>query len=297
MALLVYLYLDRRGDGGAKAFGAFALVCLGPTFAATSGYHGQLDSVAILAAAAALIAWEQLDGRRRRALACGLLLGLGVAIKTVPVLLLIALLPWASDRREALRLVAWTALVPATLILPYAITDPASTLDVARNAGLPGFGGLSLVVQPELSSAWLVEGSSTSISALNDRLYDLGRFIAAALIGCLAVVAWRLRPPPLTMAIIIWLSVYVFNPDLFLHYLVWGVPFLLLAGYVWQVAVLQILIVIPTVILYAGPWSSTAASFAYSAVLIGLWAWALAALVRIVVGIIRTQSPPLRAQS
>lgn len=296
LALLVYIYLDRRGESTAKAFGAFAVVCLGPTFAATSGYHGQLDSVAILAAVAALIAWEQLEGRRRRAVVCGLVLGLGVAVKTVPVLLLIALLPWATDRREALRLVAWTALIPAALLLPYAITDPGSTLDVFRNAGLPGFGGLSLVVQPELSSAWLVEGSSTAISALNDQLYDLGRLIALALIVCLAMLAWRLRPPPLKMAVIIWLSVYVFNPDLFLHYLIWGLPFLLMAGYVWQAVVLQTVVIIPTALLYGGPWEGMAASHLYSAVSIGLWAWALVALSRIVFDV-RAPRPPLAAQA
>jgi len=68
-----------------------ALIALGPPFVVISGYHGQIDSLAILPAVAALIVWETAPDRR--ALIAGLLIGVGAATKTVPGLMLLALLP------------------------------------------------------------------------------------------------------------------------------------------------------------------------------------------------------------
>jgi hypothetical protein len=46
IALAVYVYLGWRGAADRWRLGGAALVLLGPSFIATSGYHGQIDSVA-----------------------------------------------------------------------------------------------------------------------------------------------------------------------------------------------------------------------------------------------------------
>ncbi len=48
VAVAVYVYLGRRGADEGRRVAGFALVMLGPVFIAISGYHGQLDSVAML---------------------------------------------------------------------------------------------------------------------------------------------------------------------------------------------------------------------------------------------------------
>ena len=47
-----------------------------------------------------------------------------------------------------------------------------------------------------------------------------------------------------------------FSPDFFLTYLVWGLPFFIMAGYLLEVAILQAFLVIPTVAYYLSLWPS-----------------------------------------
>src|SRR5258708_7967034 len=65
IAWLVADFLGRRGADYRARLAAAGLVALGPSFIAISGYHGQLDSLAILPAVAALRYWEIGDPRRR----------------------------------------------------------------------------------------------------------------------------------------------------------------------------------------------------------------------------------------
>ena len=68
IAALVHIYLGWRGAGGGVRLAGFALVMLGPAFLAISGYHGQIDPVAILPGVLALMVWERRprDGERSR---------------------------------------------------------------------------------------------------------------------------------------------------------------------------------------------------------------------------------------
>ena len=72
IAWIVQAHLGRRGADENKRLAAAGLVLLGPAFIAISGYHGQIDSVAILPAVAAVALWD--SGGARRGLAAGLLL-------------------------------------------------------------------------------------------------------------------------------------------------------------------------------------------------------------------------------
>ena len=100
LALAVYVYLRWRGAQERTRLIGVALVILGPTFIATSGYHGQIDSVAILPAVLGLMVWERRSDKPTRALEAGLLIGLGGAVKTVPLLMVLPLLISAKSWRE-----------------------------------------------------------------------------------------------------------------------------------------------------------------------------------------------------
>lgn len=295
IAALVFAYLTRRGAGSGASLLAAGLVMFGPTFAATSGYHGQLDSLAILPAVAALVVWERSTSSKRW-LPVGALIAAGTAIKTVPILMLLALLPSARSRSELVCTMGAALALPALLIAPFVLADGPDALNVLSNAGVPGFGGLSLAAQPNLSQLWLAQDQAVSFSEVTQALADASRFIAIATGLAVAGLLLRYRPPPVHGAVVIWLAVYVFNPGVWPHYLVWGLPFFLMAGYVRQALALQLAVLAPTIILYASPWQDTVAPAIYAVVMICIWAWAAGALATQVSRMVR-RGPPPRATS
>jgi hypothetical protein len=58
------------------------------------------------------------------------------------------------------------------------------------------------------------------------------------------------RTPPLDGLALIWLTVLVVNPNFAFQYVVWALPFLLLAGRLRTVALLQAALLVPAVLLY-----------------------------------------------
>ena len=86
IAWLVQAMLGLRGASPARRLAGAALVSLGPSFIAISGYEGQIDGVAALPALGALYCWQR--GRHgaatpARDTAVALLVGLATAIKTI----------------------------------------------------------------------------------------------------------------------------------------------------------------------------------------------------------------------
>jgi hypothetical protein len=49
---------------------------------------------------------------------------------------------------------------------------------------------------------------------------------------------------------LIWLGIYVLSPGFSFQYVVWGLPFFLMAGYLWEVAALQVALVPPAALYY-----------------------------------------------
>lgn len=282
LALAVYVYLGWRGAGErARLIGA-ALIMLGPSFIATSGYHGQIDSVTILPAVLALMAWERRPASVR-ARDAGLLVGIGAAIKIVPVLLVPALLGSARSWREAAKLTIIAVGLPALTLLPLWLSD-IDLHKVIAYTGFPGLGGLSLVVDPGLGWRWM-----TVLQPLRDggpngageALQDASRWITlAALAGYLAFVR-RYRPAPIDAAVLLWLVIYVFSPNFFLNYLVWGLPFFIMAGYLAEVAILQLALIPAMVAFYLSRWPtlSAAEGVLYVPLLLALWVFWVVALV------------------
>lgn len=270
IAWLVQSMLGRRGASEPARLGAAALVALGPTFVATAGYHGQIDSVAALAALAALAVWER--GGEGRALGAGLLIGAGATVKTFPLVIVLALLPWARSRREAATILAVPAAVVALALAPFAIAHPGDTIDSLQNRGLPGLGGISLLVQPELARAAIEGVNPGEANAATNFILGRGELVVIGLLVALGAFIMWARPDPVRGAVLLWLGLYAFGLNFALHYAVWLLPFLLVQRRLRTVALIQLLLLPAAVIYYGAPWGGDVAWIAYVVVMAGAWA-------------------------
>jgi hypothetical protein len=269
VALLVQDALARRGAGERARLGAVAIVMLGPTFLATSGYHGQIDSLAILPAVLAVAIWERRPPGRR-ALTAGALIGVGAALKTIPAIMVLALLPTATSWRERVQLVALAGAVPLGSLVPFIASDPDGVARLADYGGAPGAGGVSLVLQPGLAERWLTDDAWT-LSSITQFLVDHGSLLNVAALAVVGVALMRFRPAPTEAALLLWLVVYVVAPGFFLQYLVWGLPFMLMAGYLREAIALQAAILLPTFLAYLAPWEDRGVLLLFVPIMIGLW--------------------------
>ena len=185
-----------------------------------------------------------------RAWEAGLLIGLGAAVKTVPLLMVLALLPYARSWREGAKLVA-TAMVTVGLALGPLWLAGIDLHRVTGYAGVPAWGSLSLVLDPGL--AWhnvTVRPFVGSLSGLGGDLQSVARWITLGALVVYAGFILRYRPALIDAAVLLWLAIFTFSPDFFLTYLVWVLPFFIMAGYLLEVAILQAFLVIPTVAYY-----------------------------------------------
>ena len=275
IAWIVQWYLGWRGRDERERLFAAALVMLGPAFWLISGYHGQIDSVAILPAVVALVLWER--DVTRRALVCGLLIGLAGSIKTVPLVMVVALLPSVRSWREALVLLGAAAVVPWLALLPFSLADSAGTGRLGDYAGVPGAGGLSLVLQPDLARFWLT--GPVPANGITQWIADHQKLWNGAVVAAVALWAWRRRPSPAIAATVIWLAFFAFGTGFFFQYLVWGLPFFIMAGFLRWSLVLQLAIVVPAAIFYTGPYIGDGVVWVYVIFMLAIWAGWVVALV------------------
>jgi len=224
-----------------------ALVALGPMFVLISGYHGQIDAVALLPGVVAVVLWQL--GEEGRAWQAGLLIGLGAAVKTFPLFLVFALLPSVRSRREAATLIALAVAVPLASVLPFLVADGHATIAaITATKALPGLGGLTLLIQPSLIHIWL----SHPVRA-DPIVVDLVRrqnLLVGAAVVLAGAYAYRRRLDAIQASALIWLVVYVANPDWFYQYMIWGLPFFLLAGRRVEVALVQLALALPAAEVY-----------------------------------------------
>jgi hypothetical protein len=292
LALAVYIYLGWRGAEERWRLTGAGLILFGPTFIATSGYHGQIDSVAILPAVLGLMAWERRP-TSSRAWEAGLLIGLGAAVKTVPLLMVLALLPYARSWREGAKLVV-TAMVTVGLALGPLWLAGIDLHRVTGYAGVPAWGSLSLVLDPGLAWHNVTVGPFIgSPGGLAGGLQSVARWITLGVLVVYAGFILRYRPALIDAAVLLWLAIFTVSPDFFLTYLVWGLPFFIMAGYLLEVAILQAFLVIPTVAYYLSLWPSrnTAVGIAYVPSMFALWLFFACATIILVARIAKRHAP------
>ncbi|MDX6670547.1 MAG: hypothetical protein QOI91_910 [Solirubrobacteraceae bacterium] len=274
IAALVGSFLRGRGARDRVWLGAAALVALGPSFVAISGYAVQIDSVAILPAVAAVVVWER--GGAGRAWQAGLLVGVAASIKTVPAVMVLALLPTVRDRREALVLVASAAALPLALLAPFVVADPDGVAVLRRYAGVPGLGGLTLAVQPGLAARWLTH--PVGLNGLNHWIAGHTMLVNLVALGGVGAFLARFRVPAPRAAAILWLVVWAFGTGFFFQYLVWGLPFLLLDGHLRAALALQVVATAAAVIFYRGPWEDAGIVAVFATLMVAVWLGWLAGL-------------------
>lgn len=243
-AYLVQDFLARRGHSVNARLGSAALVALGLPFIETSAFHGQFDSVAILPAIAAVWLWDD-PQRRERVWHAGLLLGVGTALKTVPLILLLALLPTARGNRERIILSGSTVLVPAVLLIPFFLTDHRGVLLLGSYHGVIGLGGISLFVQPTLARTWLYTGKLGGVSPLNIAIAHYGAIATGvAVLSVGALLFWK-RVPAAQGCAMLWLTVLCLGTGFSFQYLCWGIPFFLMSGWLGGVLLLEAAFAVP----------------------------------------------------
>jgi hypothetical protein len=269
IAWTVQDFLGWRGARPGTRLLAAALVSIGPSFVLIAGYHGQFDAVAFLPGVVALSLWSRTQAPWR-AIAAGLLIGLGCALKTVPLLLLVALLPTARSRREAITLIG-AALVPVIVcFFPYWVAGTLPPGRVLTYHGIPGAGDLSLVAQPDLAKLALGL-SNPSESGITQFLYVHGTVIVVCGLLVVAAVGARARPAAASMAALLWLGVYAFGVNFFYQYVVWGLPFFLMAGFVRSVLVVQLALLPGALLFYLRPWHDANLAIVYATLMIAIW--------------------------
>ncbi|HEX8742976.1 MAG TPA: glycosyltransferase family 87 protein [Thermoleophilaceae bacterium] len=269
IALLAQHLLGLHGAGERARLGAAALVLLGPVFVGVSAYQGQVDSVAILPALAAFAVWHRAGPRR--AVGAGLLIGLGASMKTVPLLMLIALAPSVRSPRELAALTGAAVAVPLAMLAPFVAVDPGEVWGHLTYRGFPGLGGLSLLVQPDFPLFWQ-SGHAVPAGAGTTFLGDYGGVVAAAGILAAAALAARFRPDPLEAATVVWLAVWLFGVNFFIQYLVWGLPFLIARGRLRAALAIQALAAPAALVLYLDRSEEWLVWAAYTAPMVALWA-------------------------
>jgi hypothetical protein len=296
LAYLVASYLHRRQVPDWVCLAAAASILIGPSFFVSSALQGELDAVAILPAVVAVIVWER-DSTPRRALIAGLLIGVGASIKSVPILMVLPLMPSVRSWRESLTLVGSAVAVPLAAMAPFLIVDPSGAIGSVQHGGFPGAGGLQLLLQPRL--AWHYLGDYVfDLSAASRQLQMRGWILTLAAIGAAAVVLIRYRPPPVVGASLLWLAVYVTAANWQAQYMAWGIPFFLMAGWVWPVIAVDAVLVPVVVITYAGyrgfdpiSWMPTSwRAPTYFVCVELLWLMALAGAILLTRSVIRARS-------
>ncbi|MEA2305006.1 MAG: hypothetical protein QOH43_2286 [Solirubrobacteraceae bacterium] len=298
IAIAVYVHLGWRGATERSRVAGFALVMLGPVFIAISGYHGQIDPVATLAGVLAFLVWERSTGPGRP-IAAGLLIGVGAVLKTVPVLLLVPLLVSARSVKEAAKLVAAAVVVAAIACLPFLVAEPAGFRKGLAYTGVPGRGGLSLIADPAFAADRRLNSGLATVGVPNDVANWISRAggpITLVILVVLLAFLLRYRPAPIDGVVLLWLAVFALSPNFLLQYLIWALPFFIMAGYLWETALLQVAVIPVLLITYLSPsvYGRTGAD-AYVVIMACLWAFWVIALAVVARRIMRGRPAAERA--
>ncbi len=219
LALVIFGGLRRAGHEQRIAFQGGILYALNPVSILVVAYHGQFDSIPALFLALAALAPPT------AALSSGIWLGLGILIKSWPVLGLPSLLFRLRGWRASAQFLAIAALIPLAGVAIYTLVFHSAWFDVIgratgynRGVGVWGytyFFKLAGFLQPQLQSGfvWIVENS---------------RYLTLAALA--AVWLFRARFEPAVAGILTVLVTFFACTHAFaIQYLLWPVPFAILS--------------------------------------------------------------------
>jgi hypothetical protein len=98
------------------------------------------------------------------------------------------------------------------------------------------------------------------------------------------------RIDPVPAAALLWSALVVFNPGFGFQYVVWALPFLLMAGHLRSVALVQAGLFIPAALLYWDPWGFSPTGL-YVSLMIVVWLGAVVAVVAMGLRLARLTPP------
>ena len=201
-----------------------------------------------------MMVWERRQ-ESRRAVEAGLLIGVGTTIKTVPLLLLLPFLFSTRSGRERALLVATALGVVATACLPFLLAEPKASRRVrsrlwcAQPRGRADRSPLAashLRSDPSLALVGSFPGAAGWLS-------DHGGPITFVVLLTLAGFLWRYRPATVDGIVTLWLAIFAFSPNFLLQYMVWALPFFIMAGYLRVTALLQLVVIPALLVTYVNP--------------------------------------------
>ena len=242
-----------RGRSVGEARLALVATAFGPLLLQVCSWQGHWDVVAFTPAALGLYVWAR--GGEGRAWKAGLLIGAGAAVKTVPALLVLALLPTARNPREWVTATAVAAAVPIGLLLPFAVANLDGVLSIFAYRGVVGQGGLSLIAQPGLAEPWILhrDVSTVTVGDAAQTAQDLGAPLLLLGLAMFTVAAHRRRLDPFDGAAAILCITYATASNMFAYYLVWLVAILLIGGRIWAALAVQGIGVFAQMLMSRGP--------------------------------------------
>jgi hypothetical protein len=228
-AVLVGGELSRRGTPTALVVAASATIAAGPAALGVDVWLGQIDAVPAALAVAAILLWDR--GGPRRALLAGLVLGLAIAVKH-PILVVGApLLVGIRSPREGAVLVLACAAPAVVLTAPFLLAHAGRVVRaITAYSGVPGIAGPSRLLYGGFMDPVLGTGPFRPAPPWVLRVLDLQA--AAVLAGALLVSGLARRAGVASAAgraAVLWPVVYALMFSFSFQYLLWGLPFLLLA--------------------------------------------------------------------
>lgn len=248
VAVAVFRILRPRSERLASA-GA-AVILLGPVFIAISSLHGQLDTLAMLPVLGAFAAWEHLPPGGRRALAAGALIGLGAAIKSFPLVFLLALVPTASGAREVVYAAAAAAAVVVLSLVPFVLAEPGAVVSGLAYGGVVGIGGISMLLQPSLAEDNFGQILQPHLSGLSQAAAHVaGPLTAVALLAATAWLRGR-RSDPWASGVLVCGVVFVAGLNFAFQYGLWAIVLLLAQGRIRAAVATQAALCVPAFFSY-----------------------------------------------
>lgn len=213
---------DYKRDGGERAAAAYlaTLYALNPISLLVTSYHGQFEAITLLLLALAWWFWQREQASRSAGA-----LGLAILNKTWPVVFLPIIFIRLPGWKARVRAVAVALGVPVLFTLAYILLfSPDVGFMLGRaltHRGVAGYWGPGAILNP---LATIQPGLQPAV----DVLFALRNGLLAA--AALFALWWTRRQSALDAFLTLLLSLFVVTVGFGIQWLVWVVPFALLAG-------------------------------------------------------------------
>lgn len=221
VALTALIYHAIRSTRG-HPWSAYAalLYALNPVSLLVTAYHGQFESITLLLLVLSWWLWE-----RRRATGSAAALGFAILNKTWPVVFLPVIFLRLRDWRGRIVYSLIALGIPVLFVAAYLVIFSADSAPMLRRAlthrGVAGYWGPGAALYPA-AAAW------PGLQPATDLLLALRNWLLLA--GVLLSLWWTRRQPALEALLTLLLVMFVVTVGFGIQWLVWLVPFALLAG-------------------------------------------------------------------